>query len=576
MIPLPTPVTALLLESTLIPAGVNPNWTPVERNFDGVTMVLVPAGCFRMGSTEAEIEALVDPNYNAVEMWWYKHEMPAHEQCIHQSFWIDKLEVSQGQFSRFGFNAGREMRIHGDEYPITNVAWEEAQRYCEARGGRLPTEAEWEYAARGPQSLIYPWGNTFDETNVVYRDSLNPGIEMVGSRLRGASWVGVLDLSGNVDEWVHSIRKPYPYRADDGREQSTEGFPDWVMRGGGSYSDSIGVQAARRYVSQTTGGNSSTGIRCARDHDSLFLSKPTLTPTATPRPIVKSNWRPIEKAVKGITMVYIPPGCFFMGTSVSQARSIVAFARTQFSFPIEFDDETDVGDEQPLHKVCLTQGYWISKFEITNAQYRRFIDLNGYQQDAYWSEDGLLWRSDRTKPEYECNELLGQPQVCLTWYEMEAFAHWWGGRLPTEAEWEYAARGPESWVYPWGDAFEGERLNSCDLNCRSSNRNKYVDDGYSGVALVGSYENGESWFGVYDMSGNVEEWVADWYDPEYYQISPRNDPLGPFPSGWSPGRVIKGGAWVKGLIAARPASRTASPPEEAAHFRGFRVVMGSD
>ncbi len=137
MIPLPTPVTALLLESTLIPAGVNPDWTPIERSIDGVTMVLVPAGCFRMGSTEAEIEAVValekqrqidDSNdggipprkwftdeYDAsIEPGWFAHEMPAHEQCIQQPFWIDKLEVSRLQYKRFGFSVNNPRYPYGD------------------------------------------------------------------------------------------------------------------------------------------------------------------------------------------------------------------------------------------------------------------------------------------------------------------------------------------------------------------------------------------------------------------------------------------------------------------------------
>lgn len=178
--------------------------TPVEREFDGVVMVFVPAGCFMMGN-------------NGVD-----DEQPAHEQCFSTPFWIDKYEVSQAQFRQFGGRRTIADYFTGDDLPVENITWFEARDYCQYnRGGRLPTEAEWEYAARGPNNLIYPWGNDFVADNVVYSANSDEKTAPVGSRKGGASWVGAMDMSGNVWEWTSSLYMDYPYVVDDGRERDT-------------------------------------------------------------------------------------------------------------------------------------------------------------------------------------------------------------------------------------------------------------------------------------------------------------------------------------------------------------------
>ena len=132
-----------------------------------------------------------------------------------------------------------------------------------------------------------------------------------------------------------------------------------------------------------------------------------------------------------------------------------------------------------------------------------------------------------------------QPIGCVTWDDANLYCNWAGARLPTEAEWEYAARGPDAKIFPWGNSFDPTLVNYCEVNCYSPWRDTKHDDGYNHTAPVGSFEGGASWCGALDMAGNSLEWVADWYDAEYYSASPSDNPQGPV-SGKE--RVMKGGA----------------------------------
>lgn len=215
----------------------------VVQDFDGVPMVLVPAGCFMMGSGRE-----------------------AHEQCFDQPFWIDQTEVTQAQFARLGGVKANVNRFTGDQRPVERITWFEARDFCALRGARLPTEAEWEYAARGPDNLVYPWGNEFIADNVVYRGNSGYQTANVGSRPGGASWVGALDMSGNVGEWTGSLYEPYPYDATDGREADTVNRRNVLSTGrGGSFGDTgDDLRAAGRNYRYPDYVNLNIGYRCAR------------------------------------------------------------------------------------------------------------------------------------------------------------------------------------------------------------------------------------------------------------------------------------------------------------------------
>ncbi len=188
----------------------NSEWKPIMQEFGGVQMALVPAGCFQLGSTDEQIDYAV--TRLGAQRFWMDKEKPVNQQCFDKPFWIDLTEVTNAQFNTFGGQASRTSKWTAGNRPREMIGWDEALAFCEKRGARLPTEAEWEYAARGPDNLLFPWGNEFDRANVVWADAVgdpsNKTAE-VGSKPSGASWVGALDLSGNVWEWVSSLYKPY-------------------------------------------------------------------------------------------------------------------------------------------------------------------------------------------------------------------------------------------------------------------------------------------------------------------------------------------------------------------------------
>jgi formylglycine-generating enzyme required for sulfatase activity len=261
-----------LPETACTGVSTNEAWTPVIREFDGVPMALVPAGCFTMGSTDEQVDYAVEELLSRRLM--YADEQPAHEQCFAEPFWVDVYEVTNEQYGSHG-----DFQAH--DRPREMVSWFESAAHCESRGARLPTEAQWEYAARGPDSLIFPWGNEFDGTRLNFCDEyclpVAPGFDIdfndgyrytapVGTYPGGVSWVGAFDMSGNVWEWVSGLLWEYPYRPDDGRE--VDGNSDSsslrAIRGGAFIDMSVSVRAASRNQRMPVEQSFRFGFRCVR------------------------------------------------------------------------------------------------------------------------------------------------------------------------------------------------------------------------------------------------------------------------------------------------------------------------
>jgi len=219
----------------------------------------------------------------------------------------------------------------------------------------------------------------------------------------------------------------------------------------------------------------------------------------------------------GGTYVWVPPGEFMMGS------------------------EDGNGDERPVHRVRITKGLWMSKCEITNAQYRRFCEATGREFPG-GSDQG--------------DE---HPVVQVSWEDAGAYCDHFGLRLPTEAEWEYSARGSESPAYPWGSRWDAQ------LCCWDGSK------GPNGQTFpVGSFPAGASWCGALDLIGNVWEWCADRYDSAYYSSSPMSDPGGPEEG---VDLVLRGGGWCDSSDYCRAAGRAAGLPDgPGAADAGFRPV----
>ncbi|MEM9954334.1 MAG: SUMF1/EgtB/PvdO family nonheme iron enzyme [Chloroflexota bacterium] len=239
---------------TTLRVSDNSEWVVVERTINNVMMVLVPSGCFNMGSLE------------------FSDAQPVDEICFDQPFWIDRFEVSNSQFSEFSGTSSQESFNLGSNHPREQVSWDEARLFCLSREARLPTEAEWEYAARGPDGNIYPWGNSFlsNGANGVH-NSLG-GTTEIGNYPSGASWVGAEDMSGNVWEWTHTIYDlygsnniyPYPYATDDGRENLRENVLR-SLRGGSFLSDSTILMSNNRFSRDENLRDNEIGFRCVSD-----------------------------------------------------------------------------------------------------------------------------------------------------------------------------------------------------------------------------------------------------------------------------------------------------------------------
>jgi formylglycine-generating enzyme required for sulfatase activity len=293
---------------------------------------------------------------------------------------------------------------------------------------------------------------------------------------------------------------------------------------------------------------------------------PSPTPTLTPSPSPTLTATPISppvlgdtltRAADGMEMVYVPAGEFEMGS-----------------------EEGD-SDEQPVHTVAL-DAFWLDRTEVSVEQFRRFATATDHETTAEergaswaWTDDGWeeLEGADWAHPQGPGSQATdSHPVVHVSWYDAQDYCEWVGGRLPTEAEWEYAARGPESLTYPWGDVFDGTRLNYCDQSCLLGWADEEVDDGYAFTAPVGSFPEGASWVGALDMAGNVWEWVADWYGGDYYARAPRENPTGPSDGDL---RVLRGGSWLDDEWLVRGAFRYWYAPINSIGSLGFRCAAGA-
>lgn len=241
---------------------------------------------------------------------------------------------------------------------------------------------------------------------------------------------------------------------------------------------------------------------------------------------------------RGVEMVYVPAGKFLMGAN-------------------EYNIE-----EKPIHEVCITDPFWLDLTPVTHESYARFVDDDGYKNSAWWVKTGWEWlQTEKIGAPRDFNGFTHpqQPRVGISWFEAAAYAAWRGGRLPSEAEWEWAARGPENRTYPWGNMFDASRI-ICNLRF----------DEKSAVVGSGIRVDGASWVGALDMSGNVCEWCSSLYRAYPYRADDGRETLE-----GNGARVLRGGSWNYDQDYARGASRFDDSPFVRDSLFGFRVVRSA-
>lgn len=343
----------------------------------------------------------------------------------------------------------------------------------------------------------------------------------------GAFTCGLLTgLSGAADEnrnGLIEIRElfDFTYRAV---KISTKGLQNPSIEGrydnelplahAGESLDSEGVARSKAQI-EALQHATIAGMASGTDMLTQVAKAPAFTPpSALPRVIRGSD---------DSSLVLVPEGSFTMGSK-------------QFR------------DERPVHRVALPS-FYIDEYEITVAQYARFLNAKRWSAPAFWHH--------RRTPLDE-----NRPVVGVAWEDAKSYCEWAGRRLPTEAEWEKAARGTDERLYPWGDDAPTPDLARFDRCCEF--------ESYSVIGIVGERKDGRSPFGVHDMAGNVWEWVSDWFDTGYYRRTVTDNPQGP---AHGTAKVIRGGSWSNDATALRTTNRYGLDQAERKNNVGFRCAQ---
>ncbi len=372
------------------------------------------------------------------------------------------------------------------DHPIVNVSWEDAASFASWAGLSLPTEEEWEKAARGTDGREYPWGNQWNPEHCCHAcwDTC-----AVGQHPEGASPFGVLDMAGNVWEWCDSW-----YQVNFTRVQR-----------GGSWRTSFPHLFRTTYRSRSypTRKNCDFGFRCVRRSSGAGNNTP---PSADISAVLSAprnqlslcsflnipRFTECTNTADGATMVWVPEGLFTMGSNEQHGW--------------------DTG--YPQHEVYV-EGFWIYKHVVTVRQFRQFCMTTANAFDWTAREPEWGWRDDH-------------PMVNVRWREAKAYAIWAGAALPTEEEWEKAARGTDGRKFPWGNQWDSRKCCSKRVSAEHT-------------CPVGRYAAGASPYGALDMAGNVWEWCDSVHEDSRMLALPKK-----YKRSGSDLRVLRGGSWANG------------------------------
>lgn len=576
-----------------------------STNSIGAKMILIPPGEFLMGAPDTDTDAT-------------PQEKPQHRVTLTKPFAISATEVTNGQFRQFIeatkyvtqaesdgqgafeinpkvrrpaniWNSSEITKRSGDEHPVRCVSWEDARKFCEwlsqaeGRVYRLPTEAEWEFACRAGTATRYSFGNDLSDT------PSPPGTS--GAPLRPVAQLpanpfGLFDMHGSVNEFC----------LDSGRSYTTEPVTDpvgglaielpAVVRGGAISSHAARLRSSNRYLSdarrfpETNFATTVLGFRVVRE----IGSPPPIAKAPFDAPQARAHqevWAahlklPVEYTNSvGMKLRLIPPGEFLMGSTDEQVAAAHRLATEAKAMTVALNRIQLA--ERPQHRVVISSPFQFGATEVTNADFRKFVEATQYVTDAEkfgFGDDGekqltdkvtdeqkkLTWRT----PGYPTTEDLPVTQV--SWNDAIAYCGWLSTqeqsvyRLPTEAEWEYACRAGTTSHFSFGD--DEQELKQFGWYGQNTQGRP--------EAVAAKRANG---FGLHDMHGNLFEWCHDIFDETWYQRSQSIDPIGPASGPTSgPYYVVRGGFWG----AAAPLCRSAFRINHTAAYRhrsgGFRVV----
>jgi formylglycine-generating enzyme required for sulfatase activity len=553
-----TPPTLTPLPTSTPTSTPDPTPTPVPATgSDDVEMVEVSAGEFVMGASYGDtLRRMQEWRREAgFELRRFTDESP---QLIVDlpAFKIDKLPVTNaryracvaagvcGQVEEMSPNLPSDYTDNSryDDYPVRGVFWDDAVAYCGWVGKRLPTEAEWEKAARGADGRRYPWGDAWDASNVT------PLLSPVGQHPEGASPYGALDMLSGGGEWTSTPFRLYPGNPNPPMD-APGGFGNpasWpTVRGFSTNKNAFHWVTVRSRKHPDYGRE--VGFRCVEGQ-----TPPVSLAEALVRTDVASTPQPTE-AVNLEDMVYVPAGTFVMGYNEPYTNSRGMNERA---------------NAMPAHVVHL-DAFYIDRYEVTYAEYVRFLNAMGGHELACqgfncaavrrlddpgsYSNRHIVLKDRQYQVEPGFEDL---PMGEVSWYGASAYCAWLGKRLPAEAEWEKAARGTDGRLFPWGD--EWDPRGAADPHPHG----------------VGNQAINVSPYGAYDMLGNAVEWVADWYAPNYYAHSPFHNPTGPARGEKRVRRSLGGSRDSLGKIRSGLPDRSWSLPDHP--FGGFRCAYSSE
>ncbi|MGO9227661.1 MAG: formylglycine-generating enzyme family protein [Bryobacteraceae bacterium] len=442
---------------------------------EGMRYVWIEPGTFMLGCSPGDTNC-------------YDDEKPARQVTIPEGFWMAQTPVTQWSYEWITrVNLSHHRPRNRPFLPVERVTWDEAASYCKQIGGRLPTQEEWEYAARGGTTRLR-YGDL--DTIAWYEGNSSRASHEVGQKQPNP--FGLYDMLGNVAAWTadwYNDDRAIPFNGSGLLHNR------WREVRGAAWGESAADVRVSIRNAHTPGTRSSAiGIRCVANFPNaphnVLSTEPEPQPTGTSR----------VNAKNGLTYVWIGRGKFTMGCSPADADC--------------------AGDEKPPQEVIVPKGFWMGKTVVTQAAYQR---ITGRNPVVVFSTGPNL------------------PVVNVTWDEAASYCRKTGGRLPTEAEWEYAARGGTA-TPRYGE------LDAIAWHEQNSGRK---------MQKVGQKQPNA--YGLYDMLGNVEQWTADLYDAHWFHESGTTQ------------RTVRGGSVFSGPKFVRVSVRSGRNPDDWPDV-GFRCV----